>query len=120
MFNRQLTAIVATVHIPSFGGAWGDQWSLMENTIRVQLTDAKDSTKKGAPSVLLSQRKVRDSNPRYDIMRTPHFECGSFDHSDNFPHASRTKAGAKVLLFSDLCKTQPHFCRNKSDLEAIT
>lgn len=30
-------------------------------------------------------RKVRDSNPRYDVMRTPHFECGSFDHSDNFP-----------------------------------
>ena len=46
MFNRQLTATVATVHIPSFGGAWGGQWSLMENTIRVQLTDAKDSTKK--------------------------------------------------------------------------
>ncbi len=32
-------------------------------------------------------RKVRDSNPRYDVMRTPHFECGSFDHSDNFPFA---------------------------------
>ena len=31
------------------------------------------------------KRKVRDSNPRYDVMRTPHFECGSFDHSDNFP-----------------------------------
>ena len=29
--------------------------------------------------------EVRDSNPRYDVMRTPHFECGSFDHSDNFP-----------------------------------
>ena len=33
----------------------------------------------------LFKRKVRDSNPRYDVMRTPHFECGSFDHSDNFP-----------------------------------
>ena len=31
-------------------------------------------------------RKVRDSNPRYNAMCTPHFECGSFDHSDNFPH----------------------------------
>ena len=30
-------------------------------------------------------RKVRDSNPRYNAMCTPHFECGSFDHSDNFP-----------------------------------
>ena len=30
-------------------------------------------------------RRVRDSNPRYDVMRIPHFECGSFDHSDNSP-----------------------------------
>ena len=36
---------------------------------------------------LSALRKVRDSNPRYDVMRTPHFECGSFDHSDNFPFA---------------------------------
>ena len=35
-------------------------------------------------------RKVRDSNPRYDVMRTPHFECGSFDHSDNFPSSEET------------------------------
>ena len=30
-------------------------------------------------------RRVRDSNPRYDVMRTPHFECGTFDHSVNSP-----------------------------------
>ena len=36
-------------------------------------------------SYSFNRRKVRDSNPRYDVMRTPHFECGSFDHSDNFP-----------------------------------
>ncbi len=41
-----------------------------------------------------SLRKVRDSNPRYDVMRTPHFECGSFDHSDNFP-----KSGCKGTVF---------------------
>ena len=34
---------------------------------------------------LSALRRVRDSNPRYDVMRTPHFECGSFDHSDNSP-----------------------------------
>ena len=45
-------------------------------------------------------RRVRDSNPRYDVMRIPHFECGSFDHSDNSPQKKR----AKVLLFSDICK----------------
>ncbi len=33
----------------------------------------------------LRLRRVRDSNPRYDVMRIPHFECGSFDHSDNSP-----------------------------------
>ena len=44
-------------------------------------------------------RKVRDSNPRYDVMRTPHFECGSFDHSDNFPtFVSRSSA---VPLFTE-------------------
>lgn len=53
-------------------------------------------------------RKVRDSNPRYDVMRTPHFECGSFDHSDNFPYLL-SKAGTKVLLFSDLCKCLSFF-----------
>ena len=40
-------------------------------------------------------RKVRDSNPRYDVMRTPHFECGSFDHSDNFPNALSSRFGQK-------------------------
>ena len=46
-----------------------------------------------------SMRKVRDSNPRYDVMRTPHFECGSFDHSDNFPtFVSRSSA---VPLFTE-------------------
>ena len=44
-------------------------------------------------------RKVRDSNPRYNAMCTPHFECGSFDHSDNFP----SNAAAKVLLFFEIC-----------------
>ena len=34
---------------------------------------------------LFALRRVRDSNPRYDVMRIPHFECGSFDHSDNSP-----------------------------------
>ena len=48
-------------------------------------------------------RKVRDSNPRYDVMRTPHFECGSFDHSDNFPNS------AKVAIF-----LEKHFSRLKS------
>ena len=28
-------------------------------------------------------RRVRDSNPRY--FRTQHFECCTFDHSDNSP-----------------------------------
>lgn len=36
-------------------------------------------------SIFVFKRKVRDSNPRYNAMCTPHFECGSFDHSDNFP-----------------------------------
>ena len=36
-------------------------------------------------------RRVRDSNPRYDVMRIPHFECGSFDHSDNSPSRSATR-----------------------------
>ena len=36
-------------------------------------------------SYSFNRRKVRDSNPRYHVMGTPHFECGSFDHSDNFP-----------------------------------
>ena len=35
-------------------------------------------------------RRVRDSNPRYDVMRTPHFECGTFDHSVNSPSPSRS------------------------------
>ena len=56
----------------------------------------------GIPILLL--RKVRDSNPRYDVMRTPHFECGSFDHSDNFP-----KSAAKVLLFFEPCKKKLTF-----------
>ena len=54
------------------------------------------------------QRRVRDSNPRYDVMRTPHFECGSFDHSDNSPRYQR-KAGAKVLLFFDIRKRLRNF-----------
>ena len=29
-------------------------------------------------------RRVRDSNPRY--LRTQHFECCTFDHSDNSPY----------------------------------
>ena len=49
-------------------------------------------------------RKVRDSNPRYDVMRTPHFECGSFDHSDNFPLLLR-KSAAKVGCFQQFTKT---------------
>ena len=48
-------------------------------------------------------RRVRDSNPRYDVMRTPHFECGTFDHSVNSPRFSAKKR-AKVLLFYDICK----------------
>ncbi|GEM_PF-7053899 len=52
---------------------------------------------------ILSLRKVRDSNPRYDVMRTPHFECGSFDHSDNFPLLFHL-AAAKVRHFFQLCK----------------
>ncbi len=46
-------------------------------------------------------RKVRDSNPRYDVMRTPHFECGSFDHSDNFPfHFSRNRPQKYCFFFN--------------------
>ena len=45
------------------------------------------SSKLGQTGLMFCLRKVRDSNPRYDVMRTPHFECGSFDHSDNFPFA---------------------------------
>lgn len=55
----------------------------------------------GIPILLL--RRVRDSNPRYDVMRTPHFECGTFDHSVNSPCFS-SKAGAKVLLFFQIRK----------------
>ena len=44
-------------------------------------------------------RKVRDSNPRYDVMRTPHFECGSFDHSDNFPYAFGQKRVQRYCFF---------------------
>lgn len=43
------------------------------------------SSKLGQTTFSLFLRKVRDSNPRYNAMCTPHFECGSFDHSDNFP-----------------------------------
>ena len=52
------------------------------------------SSKLGQTGLMFCLRKVRDSNPRYDVMRTPHFECGSFDHSDNFPYAS-VKSGCK-------------------------
>ena len=54
-------------------------------------------------------RRVRDSNPRYDVMRIPHFECGSFDHSDNSPSRSHPsyafenhvfKVGTRVLRSS--------------------
>ena len=54
-------------------------------------------------SISLTLRRVRDSNPRYDVMRTPHFECGTFDHSVNSPCFS-PKAGAKVLLFFQIRK----------------
>ena len=54
-------------------------------------------------SISFSLRRVRDSNPRYDVMRTPHFECGTFDHSVNSPCFS-PKAGAKVLLFFQIRK----------------
>ena len=30
-------------------------------------------------------RKDRDSNPRSNVTRSPHFECGPFDHSGIFP-----------------------------------
>ena len=43
-------------------------------------------------------RRVRDSNPRYDVMRIPHFECGSFDHSDNSPRVF-AKSGCKGTAF---------------------
>ncbi len=33
--------------------------------------------------------------PPIRVIHIPHFECGSFDHSDNSPQ----KTGAKVLLF---------------------
>ena len=54
-------------------------------------------------SISLTLRRVRDSNPRYDVMRTPHLECGTFDHSVNSPCFS-SKAGAKVLLFFQIRK----------------
>ena len=50
--------------------------------------------------------------PPVHAMCTPHFECGSFDHSDNFP----LNAAAKVLLFFEICNFRyiffvgmPHF-----------
>ena len=49
-----------------------------------------------------SLRKVRDSNPRYDVMRTPHFECGSFDHSDNFPKCQTARHSRYNCLLSCL------------------
>ena len=38
---------------------------------------------KAAFRLLFAWRRVRDSNPRY--FRTQHFECCTFDHSDNSP-----------------------------------
>ena len=49
---------------------------------------------------LSALRKVRDSNPRYDVMRTPHFECGSFDHSDNFPQ-KRVQRYNKIFTYAN-------------------
>ena len=89
------------------------------------------SSKLGQTGLMFCLRKVRDSNPRYDVMRTPHFECGSFDHSDNFPFAFGnafasdaderhksdaclrsplvrvlwSKAGAKIARNNDICKS---------------
>ena len=53
---------------------------------------------------ILLPRRVRDSNPRYDVMRIPHFECGSFDHSDNSPRTFTAKKRAKVQQFFELTK----------------
>ena len=58
---------------------------------------------------LYSWRKVRDSNPRYDVMRTPHFECGSFDHSDNFPIALFVKSDRKSTAFFKFDKKSDKF-----------
>ena len=54
-------------------------------------------------------RKVRDSNPRYHVMGTPHFECGSFDHSDNFPCASCQKRLQKYCFFLNRARKKCRF-----------
>ena len=48
-----------------------------------------------------ASRRVRDSNPRYDVMRIPHFECGSFDHSDNSPRRSLSTTQTTLLVGND-------------------
>ena len=49
----------------------------------------KNAFCRGRQKTFLLWRRVRDSNPRY--FRTQHFECCTFDHSDNspFPCAKR-------------------------------
>ena len=67
------------------------------------------SSKLGQTGLMFCLRKVRDSNPRYDVMRTPHFECGSFDHSDNFPFAfgNAFASDADERHKSDACLRSP-------------
>ena len=46
-------------------------------------------------------RRVRDSNPRY--LRTQHFECCTFDHSDNSPYS------ISLVILTDIKPFVNHF-----------
>ena len=47
-----------------------------------------------------SWRRVRDSNPRF-LLRTQHFECCTFDHSDNSPYMLFRISFQKLLERND-------------------
>ena len=43
------------------------------------------------------------------VARTPHFECGSFDHSDIFPNTSIEIDAAKVQKMYELNRISTYF-----------
>ena len=47
-------------------------------------------------------RRVRDSNPRF-LLGTQHFECCTFDHSDNSPYSILHFLLARIILSNILC-----------------
>ena len=58
-----------------------------------------------------SLRRVRDSNPRYDVMRTPHFECGTFDHSVNSPTLICEKRVQRYCFFLTYANNSAFFLK---------